>query len=105
MTVIEEYNRRWDFFRTITGVAMKVHSKYRPGLLESAYEAALKYLLEQDGYQVERQKMLPIFWDNVQLDQYYKMDLVVNSNIIIELKAISYILILILWNFLPKAIP
>ncbi|MBR1933207.1 MAG: GxxExxY protein [Prevotella sp.] len=91
MTVIEEYNRRWDFFRTITGVAMKVHSKYRPGLLESAYEAALKYLLEQDGYQVERQKMLPIFWDNVQLDQYYKMDLVVNSNIIIELKAISYV--------------
>ncbi len=68
---------------------MKVHSKYHGGLLESAYEAALKYLLEQDGYMVERQVQVPMYWDNVKLDQDYRLDLVVNGNIILELKAIS----------------
>ena len=47
--------------------------------------------VQQKGYKVERQKFLPIFWDDVKLDQDYRMDLVVNDNIIIELKAISHI--------------
>ena len=42
MDLIAEYNKKYEFFREITGVAMKVHSKYQYGLLESAYEAALK---------------------------------------------------------------
>lgn len=91
MNLIEEHNKRWNFYRDITGEAMKVHRKYHKGLLESAYEAALKYLLELKGYRVERQKLLPIFWDDIQLDQFYRMDLVVNENIILELKAVSYI--------------
>jgi GxxExxY protein len=53
MDLIAEYNKKYEFFREIAGVAMKVHSKYRYGLLESAYEAALKYLLEQNGHKVE----------------------------------------------------
>ena len=91
MDVIQEYNKKYQFFRDITGVAMKVYNKYRPGLLESAYEAALKYLLEIEGYKVERQKFLPIYWDDVLLDQTYRMDLVVNDNIIIELKAVNFV--------------
>ena len=47
MNLVEERNKKYSFFREITGVAMKVYNKYRPGLMESAYEAALKYLLEQ----------------------------------------------------------
>ena len=103
MNLIEEHNKKWDFFRAITGEAMKVHRKYHKGLLESAYETALKYLLEQKEYKGERQKLLPIFWDEVRLDQYYKMDLVVNDNIIVELKAVSYIEKshrLQLWNYM-----
>ena len=69
---------------------MKVYNKYRPGLLESAYEAAMKYLLELDGHKVERQVYLPIFWDDVQLDQNYRLDLVVDDDIIIELKAVNF---------------
>lgn len=46
MDLIAEHNEKYKFFSVITGVAMKVHSKYHSGLLESAYEAALKYLLE-----------------------------------------------------------
>ena len=103
MNLIEEYNKRWDFFRDITGEAMRVHRKYKPGLLESAYEAALKYLLEQKGYKVERQVLLPIYWDDVQLDQTYRIDLVINGNIICELKAVKHTTdehVKQLWNYM-----
>ena len=91
MNLIQEHNKKYQFFHDITGVAMKVYNKYRPGLLESAHEAALKYLLEIDGYKVERQVYLPIFWDDVQLDQTYRMDLLVNDKIILELKAVNFV--------------
>ena len=91
MNLIEAHNRKYQFFADITGVAMKVHSKYHGGLLESAYEAALKYLLEKKDYKVERQVYLPIYWEEVKLDQTYRMDLVMNENIIIELKAVNFI--------------
>jgi len=91
MNLIEEHNKKYKFFSDITGIAMKVHTKYHAGLLESAYEAALKYLLEQQGYKVERQVALPIYWEDIQLDQTYRMDLVINDNIIIELKAVNFV--------------
>ena len=91
MNLLEEHNKKYKFFSDITGVAMKVHSKYHSGLLESAYEAALKYLLEQKGYKVERLVELSIYWDDVKLDQKYRMDLVVNDNIILELKAVNFV--------------
>ena len=82
---------------------MEVHREYKPGLLESAYEAALKYLLELDGYKVEQQVFLPMYWKGVQLNQNYRMDLVVNGNIIVELKAIKYVTLehkQQLWNYM-----
>ena len=91
MDAISEYNKRYEFFKDITGEAMRVHRTYHGGLLESAYEAALKYVLEQKGYKVERQVFLPIYWDDVQLDQTYRMDLVINDDIIVELKAINHV--------------
>ena len=91
MDVINKHDSKYKFFSDITGIAMKVHSKYHGGLLESAYEAALKYLLEQQGYKIERQVFLPIFWEDIQLDQTYRMDLVVNDEIIIELKAVNFV--------------
>ena len=91
MNVIEEHNSKYHYFKEITGIAMNVHAKYHSGLLESAYEAALKYLLEQHGYKVERQVALPIYWEDVMLDQTYRMDLVINDNIILELKAVNYV--------------
>ena len=91
MDAITEYNKRYEFFKDIAGEAMKVHRKWRGGLLESAYEAALKYLLEQKGYTVERQVFVPMYWDNVRLDQDYRLDLLINGDIILELKAIKHI--------------
>ena len=86
----EEYNHRYAFFHDITGMAMEVHSEYHGGLLESAYEAALAYLLTQKGYHIERQVYLPIYWKDIKLDQNYRMDLVINHEIIVELKAINF---------------
>ena len=91
MDAISEHNKKYEFFREISGEAMKIHRKWHSGLLESAYEAALKYLLEQKGFKVERQKFLPIYWDDVKLDQDYRLDLVVNDNIILELKAVNFV--------------
>ena len=82
---------------------MKVYNKYRPGLLEGAYEAALNYLLNQNGYQSRRQVFLPIYWDDVQLDQTYRLDLLVNGNIIIEVKAAKQVVTdhrRQLWNYM-----
>lgn len=81
----------YQFFYDISGLAMKVYNKFGGGLLESAYEAGLEYLLKGKGYKVERQVHLPIYWDDVKLEQTYRMDLVVNDNIIIELKAMGHI--------------
>ena len=91
MDLLKEHNKKYQFFVDITGIAMKVYNKYHYGLLESAYEAAMRYLLEQDGYKVERQVYLPIYWDEVQLDQTYRMDLVIDDDIIVELKSIKFI--------------
>ena len=54
MDAISEYNKKYEFFKDITGEAMKIHRKWHSGLLESAYEAALKYLLEQKGFKLTK---------------------------------------------------
>ena len=88
--MIIDFDGRFPFFHEITGVAMEIHRQFHGGLLESAYEAALAYLLPQKGYLVERQVYLPIYWKEVKLDQNYRMYLVINKEIIIELKAAKY---------------
>lgn len=70
---------------------MKVYNKFHAGLLESAYEAGLKFLLERDGYKVEEQVYVPMFWDDIRLEQSYRIDLLVNDDIIIELKTAKFI--------------
>lgn len=72
----------------IIGAAMKVHSALGPGLLESAYEACLDYELRKK-WGVERQKVLPVIYEDVELDCGYRLDLVVNGQVIIELKTVE----------------
>ena len=73
--------------RHIIGDAFEVYNEYRGGLLESAYEAALCYLLKKDGFVVEEQKDLPLWFKGVRLQKTYRMDIVLNGKIILELKA------------------
>ena len=71
----------------IITAAMKVHSVLGPGLLESAYEACLAYELEKMGLHVERQKPVPVVYEDVKVDCGFRADLFVERQVVAELKA------------------
>jgi GxxExxY protein len=71
------------------GCAIKLHKKLGPGLLESAYEQCLYYELVKSGLNVERQKGLPLIYDEVNLDCGYRIDLVVEKKIVVEVKSVE----------------
>lgn len=73
----------------IIGAAIEVHRALGPGLLESTYEACLFHELVQRGLTVEKQKELPVHYKGVQLDCGYRIDLLVEGSVIVELKAIE----------------
>jgi GxxExxY protein len=68
---------------------MKVHSALGPGLLESAYEACLAYELAQQGPKLERQKPLPLVYREVRLDCGYRLDLLVEEKVVVEIKSVD----------------
>ncbi len=74
-----------DLSGRIIGAAMQVHSTLGPGLLESAYEACLKHELTKSGIEFKSQVSLPVFYDSVMIDTGYRLDLLVEDSIIIEL--------------------
>jgi GxxExxY protein len=76
----------------IIEAAMKVHSALGPGLLESAYESCLLHELRKMGLQVVSQMVLPIFYDGINIDIGYRVDLMIEDCVIVELKAIDKIL-------------
>jgi GxxExxY protein len=76
----------------VIGACIEIHRQIGPGLLESAYEECLCYELAQLGIHFERQKTLPVKYKSVRLDCGYRLDLVVENRIIIELKAVENIL-------------
>ena len=73
----------------IIGAAISVHCALGPGLLESSYEARLAFELGEQGLNIERQKPLPVIYRNVKLDCGYRVDLLVEKTIIVEIKAIE----------------
>jgi len=76
----------------IIGAAMKVHSALGPGLLESAYEACLAHELRKAGFDVKMQVELPVIYDGVCIDLGYRMDLLVNDCVVVELKCVEKIM-------------
>ncbi len=73
----------------VIGAAIAVHRALGPGLLESAYEACLAYELSERGMSVERQKALPVEYKGINIDCGYRLDLLVEENIIVELKSVE----------------
>jgi len=73
----------------IIGAAIEVHRQLGPGLLESAYEECLCFELSQHGLQFERQVNLPVSYKGVKLDCGYRLDLVVEDEVIVELKTVE----------------
>ena len=75
----------------VIGAAMKVHSALGPGILESAYEACLQFELKQREIQVDSQVALPIMYYGQRVEAGYRIDLLVENSLIIELKAVEKI--------------
>ena len=71
----------------IIGVAIGIHKALGPGLLESAYEACMVYDLTQTGLRVEQQKPLPVVYREVKLECGYRLDLLVENEVIVEIKS------------------
>ena len=73
----------------IIGAAIEVHRNLGPGLLESAYETCLSYELQQRNLRFERQKPLPLVYKEIRLDHGYRVDLLVEQEIVVELKVVD----------------
>ena len=73
----------------IIGCAIEVHKALGPGLLESAYEECLYYELQLAGLKVEKQKSLPVVYKEVKLEAGYRIDLLVEDCVVVELKAVE----------------
>ena len=76
----------------VIGAAMEVHREMGPGLLESAYEAALAYELTLQGLQIERQKEQPIRYKGLLIETGFRIDVLVEGQVVVELKAVESIL-------------
>lgn len=78
--------------RQVIGRAIEVHRMLGPGLLESVYEECLCYDLAQSGIQFARQQRMPIVYKGVELDCDFRLDLVVDGSLIVEIKAVQQVL-------------
>ena len=86
---MEEKERLDKISDGIIGAAIEVHRELGPGLLESAYEACLAFELIDRGMRIEQQKSLPVTYRGIQLDAGYRLDLLVEDAIIVEIKAVD----------------
>lgn len=74
---------------TIIGLAIEVHKHLGPGLLESAYQECLFYEIKKEGLNVEKEKSLPIIYKDLKLEHGYRIDLLVENKLVIELKTVE----------------
>jgi len=75
----------------IVDCSFHIHVELGPGLLESVYEEVLFYELTKQGLKVDRQKSLPVIWDNLKLNLGFRTDLIVENKVIIEIKSVEEI--------------
>ena len=75
--------------KQILDAAFDIHTKLGSGVFESVYEVLLAHELKKKGVRVERQKSMPILYDNVRFDEAFRADLVVNEKVIVELKSVE----------------
>jgi GxxExxY protein len=73
----------------IIGAALAVHRELGPGMLESAYDACLSYELLERGFAIERQKPLPLIYKGQTVDCAYRLDLLVEAAVVVEIKAVE----------------
>lgn len=75
----------------VIGLAIEVHNTLGAGLLESAYQECLYYKLRKEGFKVEKEKAMPLVFEEVKLDCGYRIDLLVEDKLVIEIKSVEAI--------------
>jgi len=75
--------------KIIVDLSFKIHKNLGPGLLESVYETILYYELTKAGLKVEKQKPLPVLWDDLLMDIGFRTDLIVEGKVIVEVKSVA----------------
>ncbi|HPG09549.1 MAG TPA: GxxExxY protein [Saprospiraceae bacterium] len=83
---MEQYNQLTE---TIIGCGIRVHKVLGPGMLESAYRQCLAYELHKKGLIIEEEKPMPVIYDEIRLNQGYRLDLLVENTVVIELKTVE----------------
>lgn len=78
-----------DITDKIIGNAIKIHKKLGPGFLESVYQSALAYELKQSNIKFEKEKELPVKYENIKLDIGFRCDFLVENNVIVECKSVN----------------
>lgn len=84
-----DYTGENELSKIILGCAIEVHKQLGPGLLESAYQECLFYELSKAGLEVVKEKPMPIIYKDVKLDHGYRIDLLVNNKVVIEIKTVE----------------
>ena len=82
-------DREERIFKTVLDCCFRVHTELGPGLLENSYEECLYYELVKSGLKVEKQKALPLVYKEVKLEAGYRIDLLVENSIIVEIKSVD----------------
>lgn len=81
-----------DIGADVLDAALRVHRTFGPGLLEAAYETCLAHELERRGHKIDRQLVLPVTYHEVKVDLGYRMDLVVDDAVVVEVKAVEQLM-------------
>lgn len=93
---VDNLSKMPDLGREMSGeiirCAINVHKRLGPGLLEKVYEECLLYELQKSEIKVEKQKCIPVLYDDLKIDNAFRIDLLVNDAIIVELKAVDKLL-------------
>ncbi len=71
---------------------MKIHSALGPGLLESTYERCLEYELKNSGFDVKSQLLLPLKYEDLEIEQAYRLDLLIDNKVVVEVKAVEKVI-------------
>ncbi|MFN8282001.1 MAG: GxxExxY protein [Chitinophagales bacterium] len=78
-----------DLAYKVIGIAIDIHNSLGPGLLESAYQECLFYKISKEGLKIEKEKAMPLIYEEVKLDCGYRIDLLVENKLVIEIKSVD----------------
>ena len=88
MPALEKLNEN-AIAKEIVDAAYRIHTNLGPGLLESVYEVILTHELKKRGLHVQRQLPVPIIWDDIHFEEGYRLDLMVEDKVLVEVKSVS----------------